>query len=57
MKIADILAILEQRADPFYQESYDNAGLITGSASWDCTGILVALDATEAMVISFVSIH
>jgi dinuclear metal center YbgI/SA1388 family protein len=50
MKIADIISVLEQKADPFYQESYDNAGLITGSAGWDCTGVLVTLDATEAIV-------
>ncbi|MBV4357022.1 Nif3-like dinuclear metal center hexameric protein [Pinibacter aurantiacus] len=50
MKIADIISVLEQKADPFYQESYDNAGLLTGSAGWDCTGVLVTLDATEAIV-------
>ncbi|HEY6975403.1 MAG TPA: Nif3-like dinuclear metal center hexameric protein [Chitinophagaceae bacterium] len=50
MKIADVIKILEQLASPFYQENYDNAGLLTGNASWDCTGIICTLDATEAVV-------
>lgn len=50
MKIADIIAHLEALAHPSLQESYDNAGLITGSPAWDCTGILVSLDATEAVI-------
>lgn len=28
------------------QEEYDNAGLITGSGSWSCTGVLCTLDVT-----------
>ena len=32
------------------QENYDNAGLLTGSSEWDCTGIITTLDATEAVV-------
>jgi dinuclear metal center YbgI/SA1388 family protein len=51
MKIADIIQILEQLAPLSYQESYDNAGLLTGNASWDCTGILCTLDTTEAVVL------
>lgn len=50
MKIADIIAFLEQLAHLSLQESYDNAGLITGSPAWSCTGILVSLDATEAVI-------
>ncbi|MBG9378293.1 Nif3-like dinuclear metal center hexameric protein [Panacibacter sp. DH6] len=50
MKIADVIQLLEQTAPPSYQESYDNAGLLTGSPGWDCTGIVCALDATEAVV-------
>lgn len=50
MKIKDIISLLENLAPPQLQESYDNAGLITGSAGWDCKGILVTLDATEAIV-------
>src|SRR6266487_2604531 len=51
MKIANIIQILEQLAPPSYQESYDNAGLLTGNVSWNCTGIICTLDATEAVVL------
>ena len=50
MKIASIIQELESFAPPAYQESYDNSGLITGSASWICTGVLCTLDATEAVI-------
>lgn len=50
MQIKDIIAALEQQAPPSLQEEYDNAGLLTGNASWECKGIVVALDATEAVV-------
>jgi dinuclear metal center YbgI/SA1388 family protein len=51
MKINDIIQTLEQLAPPVLQEQYDNAGLITGSASWECTGVLCSLDATEAVIL------
>ncbi|MBC8032607.1 MAG: Nif3-like dinuclear metal center hexameric protein [Chitinophagaceae bacterium] len=50
MTIKDIVAHLETIAPPSYQESYDNAGLITGSLTWNCSGILVCLDTTEDVV-------
>ena len=50
MKIADITSYLESIAPLSLQEQYDNAGLITGQASWNCTGVLCSLDATEAVV-------
>ncbi len=50
MKIADIIAQLERIAPPSLQESYDNAGLLTGDASWPCTGIVCSLDATAEVV-------
>ncbi len=50
MKIQDITSLLEKMAPPSLQESYDNAGLLTGSPSMECTGILVSLDATEAVI-------
>ncbi len=50
MQIAEIIHFLETIAPPSLQESYDNAGLITGSASWECTGIIVSLDATEEVI-------
>jgi dinuclear metal center YbgI/SA1388 family protein len=50
MHIAEILSFLDSFAPPFLQESYDNAGLITGSGDWECTGVMVSLDTTESVV-------
>ncbi len=50
MKIAQVISFLETLAHPSLQEHYDNAGLITGSASWDCKGIIISLDATEEVL-------
>ena len=50
MKIREILASLESWAPLTLQEGYDNAGLITGDENANCTGILISLDATEAVV-------
>lgn len=50
MKIGEITSFLESVAPPSLQESYDNAGLLTGNNVWDCTGIITTLDATEAVV-------
>jgi len=50
MQIATILAHLESIAPLTYQENYDNAGLLTGNGEWECSGALVTLDATEAVV-------
>ena len=51
MQIADIIRFLETLAPPSLQEGYDNAGLLTGSPGWECTGVLVSLDATEEVVL------
>jgi len=50
MKISEVIQHLEALAPLSYQESYDNAGLLTGRGCWECTGILTTLDATEAVV-------
>ena len=50
MKIKDVITSLELLAPPSLQEGYDNAGLLTGDENMDCSGILVSLDATEAVV-------
>jgi dinuclear metal center YbgI/SA1388 family protein len=50
MKIRDVVAYLSSVAPPAYQESYDNAGLITGDPGWEVRGALVTLDCTEAVV-------
>ena len=50
MKISEVTAHLETLAPVYFQESYDNAGLITGDATVECTGIITCLDATEAII-------
>jgi len=50
MKIAEIISYLETIAHPSLQEDYDNAGLITGAADWECTGAIISLDATEDVI-------
>src|SRR5215468_7007524 len=50
MQIQEVISLLESMASPALQESYDNAGLLTGSHSWNCSGILVTLDATEEVI-------
>lgn len=51
MRIIDIIRVLETIAPLNLQESYDNAGLLTGSGDWECMGILCTLDATEAVIL------
>jgi len=50
MNINEVIKLLEEYAPPSLQEDYDNAGLITGSATWECSGAIVSLDATEDVV-------
>lgn len=50
MKITEIISFLETKAPPSLQEHYDNAGLITGNAGWECSGVICSLDATEDVV-------
>jgi dinuclear metal center YbgI/SA1388 family protein len=50
MIIKEIISQLEHIAPLQLQEAYDNAGLLTGNAGWDCTGIIVSLDVTEQVV-------
>ncbi|WP_020533488.1 Nif3-like dinuclear metal center hexameric protein [Flexithrix dorotheae] len=50
MKIKNITNYLESIAPLAYQESYDNAGLITGESGWEVNGILTTLDCTEVIV-------
>lgn len=50
MTIAQITQYLESIAPANLQESFDNAGLLTGQSDWPCTGILISLDATEEVV-------
>lgn len=48
--IADIIQSIEQLAPLSFQENYDNAGLIIGSNTELCTGVLLALDVTEEVI-------
>jgi len=50
MKIKDVITSLETMAPLPLQEGYDNAGLITGDENIDCSGILISLDATAAVI-------
>jgi dinuclear metal center YbgI/SA1388 family protein len=50
MKVADVIAAIEVFAAPELQEEYDNAGLITGNPSWECSGALCTLDVTPEVV-------
>lgn len=47
MNISEVVQFLETVAPKELQANYDNAGLLTGSMQWDCSGILVSLDITE----------
>jgi len=48
--IKEVIQVLEQLAPPAYQESYDNAGLIVGSANVEASGVLLTLDVTEEVI-------
>jgi dinuclear metal center YbgI/SA1388 family protein len=50
MKIQEVIAYLETIAPRAYQESYDNAGLLTGNADAEVQGVLVTLDCTEEVI-------
>jgi putative NIF3 family GTP cyclohydrolase 1 type 2 len=48
--ISDVVSYLEKLAPPAYQESYDNAQLLTGNPKEKVKGILCSLDATEEVI-------
>ena len=50
MQIKHIIAAIEEIAPPALQENWDNSGLQVGDPSAECSGILVCLDPTEAVV-------
>jgi dinuclear metal center YbgI/SA1388 family protein len=49
-QIRDITGELEKLAPLYYQEDYDNAGLLVGNPADEVTGILISLDVTEEVV-------
>ncbi|MCG2614367.1 Nif3-like dinuclear metal center hexameric protein [Terrimonas sp. NA20] len=53
--IAEIISFLESVAHPSLQETYDNAGLIIGHPSWECTGVICSLDVTEEVISEAIS--
>lgn len=55
MTIQTIINHLENLAPISLQESYDNAGLLTGHPGWACSGVLCTLDATEEVILEAVS--
>jgi len=48
--IRQLVSYLHQTAPFNYQESYDNSGLLVGDDSREITGVIVALDCTEAVI-------
>lgn len=50
MKIFEIISEIEQYAPLHLQESYDNCGYMCGSPNEEITGILLAIDVTEAVI-------
>jgi dinuclear metal center YbgI/SA1388 family protein len=50
MKILSVIQYLETLAPIALQEAYDNTGLLTGDEQWECSGMLITLDATEEVV-------
>jgi dinuclear metal center YbgI/SA1388 family protein len=57
MKIAQIIAAIEEFAPLQLQEAYDNAGLIIGNASDEVQAALITLDVTDAVVQEAIDCH
>ncbi|MBN3519852.1 Nif3-like dinuclear metal center hexameric protein [Algoriphagus lutimaris] len=55
-KIGELISWLESYAPPSYQESYDNATLITGNRNDLVTGVICSLDCTEEVVEEAISL-
>lgn len=50
MIVQQILETLGQWAPKAYAEDFDNVGLLVGDSKTRCTGVLISLDCTEAVV-------
>jgi len=50
MTVQSICNLIENVAPLALQESYDNAGLLVGSAQMEVSGILLCIDVTEAVI-------
>ena len=55
--IKDLCQYLEEIAPLHLQESYDNAGLITGHPDWEVKAVLISLDATESVIDEAISLN
>lgn len=55
MKIKEIIKAIETVAPLSYQETYDNAGLLTGNSEDETEAVLLTLDITEAVLKEAVS--
>ena len=50
MKLREIVKVIEDFAPLSFQESYDNAGLITGNPDMNISGALLSIDITEDVI-------
>jgi len=50
MKLQEIISTLESWAPLFYQDEWDNSGLIVGDPDAEITGILISLDTTDEVL-------
>ncbi|MDE6310220.1 MAG: Nif3-like dinuclear metal center hexameric protein [Muribaculaceae bacterium] len=50
MRIRAIISVIESFAPPALQEAWDNTGLQVGDPREECTGVMLCLDATEAVI-------
>ena len=50
MKIKEITNYLEEIAPLYYQENYDNSGLLIGNENTEIKKVLITLDCTEKVV-------
>lgn len=57
MKIKEIANLLESYAPLYYQESYDNSGLIVGDPNTEVKGALITLDCTEGVIDEAIAIN
>ncbi len=56
MRNSAIIALIERFASPSLQEKWDNTGLQVGTPLAECTGVLVCLDPTPAVVDEAISL-
>lgn len=56
MQLKGLIDFLHQIAPSEFQESYDNAGLITGHPDMEVSGVLVCLDAIESVIDEAISL-